>query len=174
MTLEPLHAALLAEAHATAQRLDDEARRGADTIVAEAEQRAAASVARHIEEARALAHARGERERAEAHRRARAVVLSARSEAFAELARRAHDAARAIADGPEFAAHVARLTEDARSRLAGAGPGAGGDGAAVEIAPAPGGGIIAHAGTRWIDCSLTAEVDRALAAATPDLDALWA
>ena len=136
-------AALLARTHAEAAALIEERRAGAERL---------ADLERQI----SLASARSE---------ARAIVLRAQQTVVADATTAAHTAAQRLVSAPRYALLVDRLATEARERLAGGGP--------VEIRSAPGGGIVARAGSREIDYSLDAQVDRWLDALPDALEQLW-
>ena len=102
---------------------------------------------------------------ASARSEARAIVLRAQQTVVADATTAAHTAAQRLVSAPRYALLVDRLATEARERLAGGGP--------VEIRSAPGGGIVARAGSREIDYSLDAQVDRCLAALAGEIDRLW-
>jgi ATP synthase E subunit len=175
VTLAPLRDALLAEAAAEARRLEEEARERAAATVAAAEERASAATVRRLAEAHALAQARAQRAAAAARRRARAGVLAAQRAVFDDLVRRAREDLVARAGGVEFAALLDRLADDARARLGGPGPPGAPGAATVDVAPAPDGGLVGRAGSRWVDYSLAAQLERAVdAVVAEEGESLWA
>lgn len=128
---------------------------------AEAEQiiaarRASAARLADIEERERLVGARAD---------ARAIVLGAQRAVLMQATAAAHAAGSALRGDPRYRALMRRCRDDAQARLAGAGT--------VTIAEAPGGGIIARAGSREIDYSLPAQVDRCLRAMGTELTGLW-
>jgi vacuolar-type H+-ATPase subunit E/Vma4 len=159
LALEPLREALLANAHAEADRLRRGAREdGAQAVVA-AEQEVVAMVAQ--------ARARGEEDGAELRRAdqarvrsaARAELLAARSATYDELRRRARTEVRELLEQPGERELLARALRD---RLGG--------GAAMS--DTDDGGLVARAPDgRTIDASVGVLVDRALAGL--DLEQLW-
>jgi hypothetical protein len=81
-------------------------------------------------------------------------------------ARRAAQAAvRRLVDDSRYEPLLERLEAEARGRLAPVGP--------VEISVLPEGGLVARAGSREIDYSLAAQLDRCLQAMASELDGLW-
>jgi hypothetical protein len=77
----------------------------------------------------------------------------------------AHRAVRDLAGDPRLEWLLQRLATDARKRLATAGP--------VQIFATTDGGFVARAGTREIDYSLRAQVDRIVDAMAGELERLW-
>jgi len=157
--------AALAAARADAQVLLSAARARAAALLAAArvegaalldERRAAAGRLADLERQMTLAAARGE---------ARAIVLGAQQSVLADATTAAHSAARRLVSGPRYGRLVERLTADARERLENLGP--------VQIVAAPGGGVLARAGSREIDYSLDVQVDRWLEALPEALERLW-
>jgi vacuolar-type H+-ATPase subunit E/Vma4 len=165
VTLESVEEAALASARADAQAVLSAARERTRALLAAAHAEAAALV----EERRAAAERLADLERqvslAAARSEARAIVLRAQQSILADAAAAAHTAARRLASGPRYGRLVERLTAEARERLAHAGP--------LEIFAAPGGGVVARAGSREIDYSLDAQVDRWLEALPDTLERLW-
>jgi vacuolar-type H+-ATPase subunit E/Vma4 len=161
--LDPLRAAALRQARVEAEALEVAARAAAAATVADAEARAAALVEARRADARALARLRGERTRAQGRRQANGTLMRARRDAYEALRHHAHQELGELPRRPEHAALVERLEHDARRRLG-----------TPRIEPAPDGGILATAGTRRLDYSLAARLERCLAALGEELEALWA
>jgi vacuolar-type H+-ATPase subunit E/Vma4 len=156
------------ELHATSEQADAIRRTGgraAERIVAQAESDAAALIAGRCAAAERLAQL-DERERlAEARASARGTVLRARREVLLDARAAAHRAVRDLAGDPRLEWLLQRLATDARKRLATAGP--------VQIFATTDGGFVARAGTREIDYSLRAQVDRIVDAMAGELERLW-
>lgn len=160
MNLAPLREVLLAEARADAER-----------ELAEAEDAAAERLARAYEEASAmLAQARADGElaaeveaahvQAEARRHARALVLVARRALWDELVAETHARAVVLRDSPAFRS---ALEAAARAQL----------GADARVETLPDGGVLARTSGCSVDYSLTAVVDRAVAANAARAEELW-
>jgi hypothetical protein len=77
----------------------------------------------------------------------------------------AHAAARGLAGDARLERLLERLADDARQRLAPAG--------AVQAIAASDGGFVARAGSREIDYSIGAQVDRILEGMASELERLW-
>jgi vacuolar-type H+-ATPase subunit E/Vma4 len=164
-TLTALEEAALGIAGSRAEVVRSAAERRAEQLLADARTEADAIVAGRRAGAARLADLQ-ERERiAQARSEARATVLRAQSEVLDEAAAAARTAVRAVVGEPRFERLLERLAADARERLSVAGE--------VEIVAAPGGGLIARAGSLEIDYSVDAQVDRALMSAAGGLERLW-
>lgn len=146
--------AIRGAAHQQADRLLVDARAEADALIAA--RRAAAQRLADQEEAAQLARARSA---------ARGTVLKAQRAILDEAAAAAHTAVRNLVRDRRCAALTDRLSADARARLAGHG--------SVEVIAAPGGGIVARAGSRELDYSFDALTDRCLRAMAVELERLW-
>jgi vacuolar-type H+-ATPase subunit E/Vma4 len=156
------------ELHAASERADGIRRtgdRGAERIVAQAEADAAALIAARCAAAERLAEL-DERERlAEARAGARGTVLRAQRSVLLDARAAAHRAVRGLAGDPRLKRLLRRLAADAPERLAVAGP--------VQVVATSDGGFVARAGTREIDYSLRAQVDRIVDAMAGELERLW-
>ncbi len=137
----------------------------AETIIAQARAEATALIERRCAAAERLAELETRDGLAEVRADARGTVLRAQQSALTEARASAHAMVRDMVGDPRMGQLLERLAADARERLAPAGP--------VEIAPAPDGGFVARSGTREIDCSLGAQVDRVLDAMAGRLERLW-
>ena len=137
----------------------------AEQILAQARVEAAALIERRCAEAQRLAELEARDRVAEARTHARGIVLRAQQSALSAARASAHANVRELAGDPRLDRMLGRLAADARRRLASGGP--------VELTEAPGGGFVARAGTREIDCSLRAHVDRFLDAIAVELERLW-
>jgi vacuolar-type H+-ATPase subunit E/Vma4 len=137
----------------------------AETILAQAREEATALIAQRCAAAEQLAELEGRDRLAEARAHARGTVLRAQRSALTEARAAAHAMVRDVVGDPRLGQLLERLAADARERLAPAGP--------VQIAPAPDGGFVARSGTREIDCSLKAQVDRVLDAMAGEFERLW-
>ncbi|MGZ4400298.1 MAG: hypothetical protein ACXVYM_05450 [Gaiellaceae bacterium] len=148
----------------------------AELTIAAAEdtRRAGLAAARQsVSEAVASARAAGETEagleaaqaRAGARRRARSIILAARLELYQELRRQALKAAAEVPAKPAYTALLERLEGAARSEL--------GADAVVERDPGGAGGVVARSGSRVVDYSLPALVDRCVAALGERIEELW-
>ncbi len=165
MNLGRLRSSFLAAAAEDAERT---------VAAAEEEQRARlAATQRHAAEIVATARAAGEadarvegaRTIAAARRRARTVTLAARLELYEELRRQALAAAAQLRTKPSYIPLLQRLERAARADL--------GADAVVELDVGEAGGVIARAGSRIVDYSLTALVARCVDALGERLEELW-
>jgi vacuolar-type H+-ATPase subunit E/Vma4 len=105
------------------------------------------------------------RARAGARRRARSVTLAARLELYRELRREALEAAGHLRAQPSYASFIERLERVARSEL--------GANAVIERDAGGAGGVVARAGSRVVDYSLPALVDRCLTVLGERVEELW-
>ena len=137
----------------------------AETIVARARAEAAALIERRCAAAERVAEREARDDLSEVRARARGTVLRARQSALIEARSSAHETARELAGDPRLTRLLRRLAADAHERLASVGP--------VELTETPGGGFVARAGSREIDCSLEAQIDRVLDAMAGELERLW-
>ena len=137
----------------------------AEAIIAQARAEAAALIERRCAAAERLAELEARDRLAEARARARGTVLRAQQSALTEASAAAHATVARLVGDPRYGQLLERLAADARERLAPPGP--------VEITPAPDGGFVARAGSREIDYSLAAQVDRVLEAMAGELERLW-
>jgi vacuolar-type H+-ATPase subunit E/Vma4 len=137
----------------------------AETILAHAREEATALIEQRCAAAERLAELESRDHLAEARAHARGTVLRAQRSALTEARAAAHAMVRDVVGDPRLGQLLERLAADARERLAPAGP--------VQIAPAPDGGFVARSGTREIDCSLKAQVDRVLDAMAGEFERLW-
>ena len=163
MNLQPLRGSLLAQARAEALALVEAARSDAGDAQAAAGAEAGALIRAAASEREAATGAARERRRQRARREGRAIVLRARRAAYDELRVAALAAAADLLVQPGYPALRERLAAAARARL----------GPHAEVAEAPGGGVLARAGDRLVDCSLHAMVERCLADLGGDLEELW-
>jgi len=165
VTLEAVQDAAHAQAAAEAQALRRAARERAEQMLAGAREETAALLAKRRAAAGRLADLE-ERERlAQARAEARATVLSAQRAVLSEATAAARDEARRLVADRSYQALLERLAVDARARLSAAGP--------VEIVSAPGGGFVARAGSRQLDYSLGAQLDRCLESIAGELEHPW-
>ena len=131
-----------------------EARAEAEEIVSR--RRAASERLAAVEERERLAKARAE---------ARGTVLRAQQAVFAEATESARRAAARLIEDPRYERVLVSLEADARRRLEQFGR--------VRIVPAAGGGFLAQAGSRDIDYSLDAQLQRCLRSMASELGDLW-
>ena len=148
-TTEPLHHALLEQAHADAARIHARAEERAAHIEAAADDKARSMLANARAAGAAAASLEGGRRQAAARRSAHARVLGAQRQIWDELRASACAAVRAAADEALFE----RLASTAREQL--------GNDAVLERDRA--GGLRASAGAKRVDYTLEALVDRCLA-----------
>lgn len=165
MTLEAVQDSALGTASAEADGIRSAVRERAERIIAEARAEAAVlSAKRHTAAERLADLEQGER-LAEARAEARASVLRAQRSVLIDARRAAQAAVRRLVDDSRYEPLLERLEAEARGRLAPVGP--------VEISVLPEGGLVARAGSREIDYSLAAQLDRCLQAMASELDGLW-
>ncbi|HET9322376.1 MAG TPA: hypothetical protein VFO03_00740 [Gaiellaceae bacterium] len=165
MATEPLRDAILADAHATAERVLARADEQAEAKLRDAERRGRALVERARAEGIAAAAIVGAHEEARARRIARAAVLAARRELYEDLGRRARSAARELRTQPGYEALLDRLAAGARAQL--------GPAAEIERDPPDSGGIRASSGARHVDYTLNAIADRCLEQLGAGVEELW-
>ncbi|MGZ4255630.1 MAG: V-type ATP synthase subunit E family protein [Solirubrobacteraceae bacterium] len=164
-TLDAVRENELRAASERAEAVRRTGQRAAEQIVAQAQVDAAALTARRCAAAERLAQV-DERERlAEARATARGTVLRAQRSVLTEAHAAAHRAVRELVGDPRLERLRERLAADAHERLATAG--------LVQIVATPDGGFVARAGTREINYSLRAQVDRIVDAIASDLELLW-
>jgi vacuolar-type H+-ATPase subunit E/Vma4 len=131
-----------------------EARAQADEIISQ--RRAAAERLATVEERERLARARAE---------ARGRVLRAQQAVFAEATASARRAVSPLIEDPRYKRLLGLLEVEARRRLGRFGR--------VQIVPAAEGGFLARAGSREIDYSLDAQLQRCLRSMASELGSLW-
>jgi len=165
VTLVAVEEAARATAQADARALVEAARASAAALLATARAQSAALIQERRAAAERLADLEREMTLAAARAEARTIVLHAQQSVLADASTAAHAAVRRLVSGPGYGGLVERMAADARERLQRAGP--------VQIVAAPGGGIVARAGSREIDYSLDAQVDRWLEALPDALERLW-
>lgn len=165
MSLEAVRDSALAAAGDEAAAIRRGAAARAERIRADAHRQATALIDERRATAARLAE-REERERlADARASATAAVLRAQQRARRDAICAAREAARGLTGDPRYEQLVDRLAGDARQRLQAVGP--------VQVSPAAGGGVVARAGSRQIDYSLDAQLDRVVRSLAGELAALW-
>ena len=165
MNLEPLRAALRAEADAEAEQRRDEVEEEGTRRLAEARVRADAIVEQARRDGVQEAERQARRWRASARRRARELRLEAERSLVDELRLRAYDAALELRTDPRYPELLERLSDAARSQL--------GTDVRLEVDPPEVGGVVARAGSMSVDYSLPALVDRAIVDLDGELEGLW-
>ncbi len=165
VTLAVARTAALADARAAAAVIDRDAAQRCEVMLSAARAEAAALLQRRRAAAERLAERERRQRLAEARAEARAIVLRSQQTVFEAVRTAAHAAARELLHDPGYQQLLGRLSADARKRLAPAG--------IAEILAAPGGGVIARAGSREIDYSLDAQVERCLGTMSGELARLW-
>ena len=165
MTLAAVGEAALAAASAEAEALRAAAHASAEQLLAAARAEAAALLAQRRALAERLADAEERARLARARAEARAVVLRAQESVLVEATDAAHQAARRLREDPRYEVVERRLADEAHERLSLWGR--------VRVDPCPEGGFVARAGSRQIDDSLAAQVDRCLEAMPGEMEALW-
>jgi vacuolar-type H+-ATPase subunit E/Vma4 len=163
--LDPVRQALLDDARAEAGRIRTEARRRADDAVAEAEQEVAAEVAEVTRRQAIAAGARADQVRARADAEAHTEMLGAREDVHQDLLEAVRVAALRLRDDERYPALLDHFEAVARAQL--------GAEAHVERDPPADGGIVAVAGTRRVDYTLTTLAERALDVHADEVTALW-
>jgi vacuolar-type H+-ATPase subunit E/Vma4 len=156
------------ELHAATEQADAIRRAGnrsADQILAQAEADAAALIARRCAAAERLAQLEGRDRLAEARAGARRTVLRAQRGVLIDARAAAQRAVSDLVGDPRLERLLGQLADDARERLAAA--------EAVRVMATTDGGFVARAGTREIDYSLRAQVDRIVDAMASELERLW-
>jgi hypothetical protein len=136
-----------------------------EQIIEQAREEAAALIEQRCGAAERLAALEARDRLAEVRARARGTVLREQQSVLTEARASAHATVRGMVGDPRLNRLLERLAADARERLVSAGP--------VELIEAPDGGFVARSGTREIDCSLRAQVDRVLDAMAAELERLW-
>ncbi len=165
LRLDPVRVALLEDAGVDADHILTEAHLGADDVVAAAEQEVAAQVAeverRHAISAAAHADQVRARARAEAH----SELLGAREDIHQDLLEAVRLAALELRDDERYPALLDHFEAVARAQL--------GPDARVERDPPGRGGIVAVAGTRRVDYTLTTLAERAMRDHAEEVTSLW-
>lgn len=165
MNAERLRTSFLAQAAEDAERTIAAANDARRERLAEAKRRGAEIVA----SARAAGEIDARREAARivgaARRRARSTTLAARLELYEGLRRRALEAAAELRTKPSYAGILERLERAARSDL--------GASAVVELDAGEAGGVVARAGSKLVDYSLSALVDRCIETLGERVEELW-
>lgn len=161
--LGPVRRALADATRREVDELGEAAGREAEALAAlareDAEELLEAARADGTAAGRAAAALVAARARREAHR----VVLAERERLRAELVDRVVRAAAELPAAPDYPALVARLEEVCRERL----------GPRAEVAPAPGGGVVAVQGTRRLDLSLPLLAEQAALAVLEEAGDAW-
>jgi hypothetical protein len=162
--MEPLSAALLAQARAAAElmlrEVDDELAADAAASAEQAAELVAQARSQGAEDGAAVLSL----ERARGRRVARAIVLRAQREAYDELRSRCRQEVSALYAAPAGAPLRSRLVQLVHREL---GPDA-------EIHDHPDGGLIGVQRGRRVDLSVDALVDRAISALGARIEQLWA
>jgi vacuolar-type H+-ATPase subunit E/Vma4 len=166
MTLAAVGDAALAAATADAEAVRRTAQARAEELLEAARAEAAERVARRRALADRLADAEERDYLARARAEARETVLRAQEFVLIEATGAAHGPPRRLSADPRYERLERRLAADAHERLSAAGR--------VRIVPTAGGGFLARAGSRQIDDSLDAQVDRCLEAMAGEMEVLWA
>lgn len=165
MNVDRLRASFLAQAAEDAEQAIAAAEADRRTRLAEAQ----ASAEEIVASARAAGEVDARRDAAAAtaaaRRRARSAALAARLELYEELRRQALAAAPELRAKPSYEELLRRLERAARADL--------GADALVERDPGGAGGVVARAGSRMVDYSLPALVERCLGALGERVEELW-
>jgi vacuolar-type H+-ATPase subunit E/Vma4 len=163
--LDPVRQALLDDARAEADRILADARRRAADVVADAEQEVAAEVGEVARRHAIAAAAHADQVCARARAEANAVMLGAQEDIRRDVLEAVRRAALDLRDDPRYPALLDHLEAVARAQL--------GANAVVERDPPTGGGVVASAGTRRVEYTLTALAERALQQHADEMAALW-
>lgn len=163
--LEPVREALLSDAATEAARAIAEAATAASGIVAAAEAQADTEVERVKRRAELSSQAFAEQALAQARRDGHRVVLTAKRDLELHLHDEVHHAFEALRSDTRYPALLDELEVLARQQL--------GQAAVITRDPHPGGGIIAEAGSRRVDYTMTVLADRALVALADKVAKLW-
>jgi vacuolar-type H+-ATPase subunit E/Vma4 len=166
VTLVTVEDAALKRAAAQADQVRRDAHERAERILREARGQAAALIEQRRTAAERLAELERQELLADARAQARSAVLKAQRSVLTQATAAAHAAAGQLIADPRYEALLGQLRADTRERLS---PG----GLPVELADAPTGGFVARSGTREIDCSLAAQLDRCLREMASELERLW-
>jgi cell division septum initiation protein DivIVA len=166
VTLVTVEDAALKRAAAQADEIRRDAHERAERILREARAQAAALIAQRRTAAERLAELERHELLADARAQARSTVLKAQRSVLTQATAAAHAAAGLLIGDSRYQALLEQLSADARERLSPAG-------LPVELVHVPTGGFVARAGTREIDCSLAARVDRCLREMAGELERLW-
>jgi vacuolar-type H+-ATPase subunit E/Vma4 len=165
VTLAAVRDGALGNAHEEADAIRRGAQQRADQLLAGARAEADALVAARRAAAQRLTDQEEGAQLARARAAARVSVLKAQRAVLDEAAAAAHTAVRNLVRDRRDASLMERLSADARARLAGHGT--------VEVIAAPGGGIVARAGSRELDYSFDALTGRCLQGMAGELERLW-
>jgi vacuolar-type H+-ATPase subunit E/Vma4 len=165
MTLEPLRAALVAEADAGARRHLGEVEAECARLLAEADAQAHEIVRQGRLDGEAAAAKEAARRRAAATRRAREIRLRARQRQVEELERRAREDVLALRADGRYPELVERLAAAVHAQI--------GPEAEVETDPGGLGGVVGRRGRASVDYTLPALVERVVAGLDEEIEGLW-
>jgi len=163
--LEPVRAALLADAGAEADRIVEEATRSATETMAAAETEAEATIERSRRRAELSSRAHSERVLARLRNDEQRGLHDAQLQLLSQLIETVHVSARRLRDDPRYPALLDQLESMARAQL--------GEDAVIERDPNPDGGLVARAGTRRVDYRLPVLAERALDDLSDEVAELW-
>jgi vacuolar-type H+-ATPase subunit H len=166
VTLETVERTAVGAAGAEADEIRRNAHEHAERIIEEARAQAAALIEQRRAAAERLAELEEQEVLADGRAQARATILQAQRSVLTQATAAAHAAARELPGDPRYEALLERLSGDVRERLSPAGP-------PVELVNLPEGGFVARAGSREIDYSLDAQIDRCLRNMARELERLW-
>lgn len=166
VSLESAQLAVLANAAREAEQLRRHARESRARLLADAREQAQELLAQRLASAEQLAERERREQLAEARSEARRVVLRARQAVLTDAYRAVRVAARELVHEPAYAELMRVLTTEAQERLSTPAQRA-------RVAAAPGGGLLARAGSHEIDYSLDSQVDRCMRAMPDELERLW-
>jgi len=165
LTLEPLRAALLAQARAEAKQARAAAATARHKRLADAREIARALIEQGALEGARRAEEEALRRRASARRGARELRLHAQRTLVEELGQEARREALALRTAPRYGELLERLSRLARAQL--------GAQAELTLDPPGRGGLLARAGSASVDYTLAALVDRVLDEIDGRVEELW-
>ena len=163
VALAPLRGWLTRTARTTADRVREEARRQAQSIMAEAQREAESIRAIAAADGAAAAESEVSLRSARVRRQAHETVLAAQEALRAELSRQVLAAVPALRADPRYPPLMERLARQAHALL----------GSEATVIEAPDGGIIAEAGSRRLDLSLTVLAAGVLESRIQEVRRLW-
>ena len=165
VSLDPVRAALLAQAEAEAGRLVDQADERVAAQVSRAEEQKTALVDRARAEGEAAAELEAASELTRARRRARTLVLEAQRAIYDDVRREARASVQRLRSEPQYEQLLERLSAVVREEL--------GPEAELVLDP-PEGGVIGRLGNRRVEHTLPVLVERCLAERAEEVERVWA
>ena len=163
VALAPVRTHMLRAARAEADRIVEQARIQAASIVRDARRSADEAIGRAVAQGRADGAPAAAAEQSRGREQARSIVLGAQREAYEELRRQVLDAVRGLRAEPGYDRLLSRLTAMA---VRAAGPDA-------TITPSPAGGVAARSRGVLVDCTLPRLAALAVDALGDQVRELW-